>query len=135
MGQIRFVYLYRRDVAAQAVSWARAEQTQIWHDSGDGEQNPAREPAYKFDEIHGYARLIDAHNEAWDRWFLNQGIRPHRVVYEDLDGDPVGTVQRVLRFLGLGLPQGQRIAASNRRMADRVSALWTERYRAYSGRT
>ena len=33
-GSTRYVYLSRADVLAQAVSWTRAEQTDIWHWNG-----------------------------------------------------------------------------------------------------
>ena len=45
LGDLRFVYLWREDVIAQAVSWARAEQTNLWHtpiDGPDGAQTPSR---------------------------------------------------------------------------------------------
>ncbi len=43
LGRLRFVHLRRRDVVAQAVSWAKALQTHFWHPGeavGPGGQDP-----------------------------------------------------------------------------------------------
>ncbi len=45
-GVTRFVYLRRDNVVAQAVSWLRAEQTDVWFETGPGPgREPAREPS------------------------------------------------------------------------------------------
>ena len=38
-GRTRFVQLHRGDLLAQAVSWHRAEQTDVWHRTGRGSRN------------------------------------------------------------------------------------------------
>ena len=130
-GHTGFVHLYRDDVLAQAVSWHRAEQTNVWHrtDQAESEQ-PEQEPCFDFDEIRQLVRTIDEHNSAWRAWFTSIGIRPHAVRYEDLDADPVGVANEVLDFLGLELPSGREIKARHRRLADALNAQWIERYRA-----
>lgn len=124
-----FVYLRRKDMLAQAVSWARAEQTDFWHDCGDG-STPLRAPEYSFEQIDRYLCLIQDHNTAWQMWFRSLDIRPYEVTYEELSGDPTGTTRALLEFFGLKLPRGVSIRACNRRLADDVSAEWIERYRA-----
>jgi len=128
--RVRFVYLYRKDSIAQAVSWARAEKTDTWHDLGDGEAVSKIELTYDFDEIHNYVELIDAHHAAWRLWFDSLGVRPYELSYEALDLDPVGTTQGVLGFLGLHVPRDRTVTAGNRRLADSLSANWITSYRA-----
>lgn len=130
-GHTRFVYLHREDVLAQAVSWHRAEQTNVWHQTDREEpKQPAREPRFDFDEIRGLVRTIEEHNAAWRAWFASVGIQPHTVRYEDLDADPVGVAGEVLDFLGLELPPGRPIETRHRRLADELNAYWIDRYRA-----
>lgn len=129
-GDTRFIYLRRDDVLAQAVSWQRAEQTDVWHQTvGEESKQPEGEPRFHFDQIRELAEMIEEHNAAWGAWFASVGIQPHMVRYEDLDADPVGVAREVLAFLGLELPAGRPIKTRNRRLADELSARWIDRYR------
>ena len=56
LGQTRFVQLQRGDVLAQAVSWAKAEQTGYWQD-GDG-RVPGQRPEFDFHDVDGYLKSI-----------------------------------------------------------------------------
>ena len=75
-GSTRFVHLRREDILAQAISWLRAEQTDIWHRTAPAISLPqTSSPRFDFDELRRYSALIDAHNEAWDLWFAEVGVR------------------------------------------------------------
>jgi LPS sulfotransferase NodH len=130
-GHTRLVHLRRGDVLAQAVSWLRAEQTNVWFDTEQDEhREPEHEPHFDFDRIRELVHLIEEHNAAWQAWFASVGIWPHLVLYEELDADPVGVTRGVLDFLGLELPAGREIIAQHRRLADDLNAQWIERYLA-----
>jgi len=130
-GPTRFISVRRRDVVAQAVSRARAEQTNVWHIIGDGPAvQPAPAPQYDFAQIRTYTQEIDAHNQAWTAWFWTNGVQPHRVWYEDLAAAPVATTHAILAFLQLAVPPHVRISANNQRLADATSAAWIARYQA-----
>ena len=63
-GDLRFVYLWREDVIAQAVSWARAEQTNLWHAPIDGPDGGAdTEPSFDREQIAELCATIDCHNQ------------------------------------------------------------------------
>jgi len=113
------------DVVAQAVSWLRAEQTQVWVAQRD---EPQGEPHFEFDRLREMRRIIDNHNAAWQTWFTAVGAETHRVTYEDLDRDPVGVTRRVLDFLGLELPAGRTVQVRHCRLRDRRNAEWVQRY-------
>jgi trehalose 2-sulfotransferase len=104
-GRTQFIYLQRDDVVAQAVSWLRAEQTQVWVAARDGPQD---EPRFEFDKLSGLHRVIDNHNAAWQRWFAAVGVEPHPVIYEDLDRDPVGVTRASSTSLDLNFPPAAR---------------------------
>lgn len=128
-GRLHFCHLRRGDTLAQAVSWARAEQTRYWH-PGD---TPSREPRFDFDQIDHLVKTIEEHNAAWRDWFTAFDIRPHQVTYEELIADTSGVVRDVLDFLGLNLPADQPTASGHRRQADELNADWITRYRATAG--
>lgn len=130
-GNTRFVHLRRENVLAQAISWLRAEQTDVWHRSASvSSPLQAYAPRFDYGQLRRYSALIEAHNEAWDAWFTEADIRPYALTYEELDNDPVGTIQALLGFLGLQVPAGVEIFASTRRLADRITVEWMERYTA-----
>jgi trehalose 2-sulfotransferase len=127
-GRTRFVYLWRTDVLAQAVSWARAEQTQFWQD-GD-ERFQAHQPQFDFEQIRTLVQTIAEHNTAWRNWFARFRVQPHVVQYEELIADPAGVTRRILNFLGLTMPPNLVITPGTRRQADDLNADWIARYRA-----
>ena len=132
-GRLRFVYLCRRDVVAQAVSRYRAESTSIWH-LAPHDANAARRPAERYDRdaIAGFVDEAREHNRAWLEWFATNAVEPLAITYEGLDHDHAGTTRRVLDFLGLeGAIEPNAVA--NVRMADATSRAWIERFRAETG--
>jgi LPS sulfotransferase NodH len=128
-GPVRYVHLRRTDTVAQAVSWARAEQTGYWH-PGDGFPASAPEPQFDFREIRSFVEQIDAHTAAWTRWFATAGVRPHVVRYEELVADMTGVTREILRCLGIESPADQIISAGAQRQADELNRDWISRYRA-----
>lgn len=94
----------------------------------------AAEPGFDFGQVRGLVRQIEEDNAAWEAWFTAEGIRPHRVLYEDLDDDPVGIASGVLGFLGLDLPAGREITVRHKRLADEFNAQWVESYRLHETR-
>src|ERR1700761_7744996 len=61
-GRMRFVYLRRGDVAAQAVSLLRAEQTGVWFETADERQEPTAEPGFDFGQARDLVRQIENEN-------------------------------------------------------------------------
>jgi trehalose 2-sulfotransferase len=131
LGRTRFVYLRREDVVRQAVSWLRAEQTNVWHKTiNSNEQEPAEEPHFDFTQLDELIHEIETHNAAWQAWFAKFDIQPYSITYEQLDGDALAVARGLLDFLGLEIPSGRRLLIENKRLADEISSQWAERYRA-----
>ena len=128
-GPTRFLHLRRTDVVAQAVSWARAEQTHYWH-PGDEVAAGGREPDFDRDLVDELVQTITAHEAAWQEWFAGQRLSPLELTYEDLADDPIGVTQAVLDDLDLVLPADHTITVRDRRQADDLNADWIARYRA-----
>jgi len=127
-GRPRFLHLRRTDTVAQAVSWARAEQTHFWH-PGEEIASGGHEPLFDRNLIARLVNTIDAHEAAWQAWFAVQGITAHEITYEDLAQDPVGVTRAVLDFLGLILPADRVITVRDRRQGDDLNADWIARFR------
>ncbi|HKP17458.1 MAG TPA: Stf0 family sulfotransferase [Gaiellaceae bacterium] len=120
-----YVWLRRDDVVAQAVSWALAGQSGLYHE-WDG-AGPQREPPFDRKEVDGFVQLVKAHTAGWAEWFRNRGIEPLLLRYEDLLARPTDETERVLAFLGVET-QGP-IAVQTRASANGHAEDWIRRYR------
>jgi trehalose 2-sulfotransferase len=127
-GQTGFVHLRRVDRVAQAVSWARAEQTHVWH-PGDPVAPGRQRPHFDRDLIGRLVDTIVEHEAAWAAWFSDRDLTPYQVAYEELAADPIRITRGVLDHLGLDLPIGSSITPRDRRQADDVNADWIARFR------
>ncbi|MGH2976768.1 MAG: Stf0 family sulfotransferase [Gaiellaceae bacterium] len=125
----RFVWIRRMDVVAQAVSWAKAAQTEQWA----AHQPSQREPEFDFEQIDALYNLSRVHDGYWCRWFAAHGIEPFSVVYEQLAAEPEDAVHEVLAFLGLEAEAPLSIPANLTRQADAVNGEWIARYRELAG--
>jgi trehalose 2-sulfotransferase len=125
-GELKFIYLYRNDVIAQAISLYRAEQTGYWH-TVEG-QKPKQPPKFDFDEINSRREMLEQHNLAWKNWFQKVDVKPLALSYEALSADPVESTKSVLDFLGLELPHYRKLEAVNQRLADETTEAWLEEF-------
>ena len=128
LGRLRFVHLRRRDVVAQAVSWAKALQTHYWH-PGEAVQPGGQDPHYDEELIARLVAAIEKFEADWTLWFAAHSIVPCRVVYEELAADPPRTADQVLDHLGLHVPPDRPLVIGHHRQADHVNADWAARFR------
>ena len=77
--ELRFVYLERRDLLGQALSWARATQTGVYRSS----QRPAGAPAYDGALILSMLHEIVRERARWEAYFARHG---HRAAAHGLRG-------------------------------------------------
>lgn len=133
-GPILYVHLSRRDKIGQAVSLVKAQQSGLWHVAPDGSElerlAPPAEPRYDFDLLHKEVTELEGFDAAWNVWFEEQGIMPHRIVYEDLAADPAGELARLCAALGLAAPAAVDVKPAVAKLADATSRDWADRYRA-----
>jgi len=144
-----FVYLTRENKIRQAVSHAKAVQTDVWHSfsknpTGSNEQDlssqtndPGTERAYRnslaydFDQIHGLYRTILDSERAWENFFEKSGIEPHRVTYESFVNSPEPTVAGLLDYLQIYHPAPLVLFQPARRpLSDSLNAEWIDRFTA-----
>lgn len=126
--RLRCIQLTRGDKLRQAISKARAMQTDHWVVRAG--KSPAQEPVFDPELIaHCHLSAIKA-EEKWNAFFQRNQLQPLAITYEELCADYPGTVARVLDFLQirplrdfvLGPPKTVR-------QADHLNEEWLERYR------
>jgi trehalose 2-sulfotransferase len=122
----RFIWILREDVAAQAVSWAKAIQTGYWHHWNA--RDPSASPIYDRDQIEALAQQVTDTNSRWQAWFATNDIRPLVVRFDDLVADEVAVTRDVLGYLDLA-SEGVAIAELTLKTSDGVSEEWLDRHR------
>jgi LPS sulfotransferase NodH len=91
----RWVRIKRRDLLAQAISLAIADQTQSW----DSRFKPKRAPVFSVDAIQRALRIVVNDEARWDVFFARNGFNPLTVAYEDLESDPQAIIQAIAELL------------------------------------
>ena len=127
--RLRCVHLTRSDKLRQAVSKARAMQTDLWvvapGKGGAGE--------LKFDPslIRHCLRSSAQAEQKWADFFVRNEIAPLAITYENLCEDYEGTVHKVLDYLQIRLPRGFSLGAPKTvRQSDVTTEDWITRFRA-----
>ena len=123
---LRFVFLRREDVVAQAVSWSRAAQTGYYH-HWDSLRGEAR---FDPEQIDALVEEASANVASWRQWFAENDVEPLAVRFEDLVEQKQATALLVLSYLGLELPDGVEVAERTAPASDDASSHWAERYRS-----
>lgn len=100
---------------AQAVSWARAEQTGYWQQRDGARRTPEPDVGPMIDLV----QMIREHNTAWRSWCDRNEVEPYELAYEDLTGNPMWLSARLLTFLGQLLTVG-RVHA----VGTQVRSVW-----------
>jgi LPS sulfotransferase NodH len=126
---LHFVYLTRDDLLGQAISWARALQTEQYRS-----MQPAKRPAvYDADLIRSQLMAIVLERAQWEAFFARTGIEPLRIVYERFLEDRSGHVERVANLVGVENPVVDHQKVDLVIQRDAVTEEWEQRFRAENG--
>ncbi len=121
----KYLYIYRKDLLAQAVSMTLAEQTQQWHHK----QVPIKSPEYNFHRIDRNLRSLEKANSDWKRWMTEHGIEPCQVIYEDLIDNPGKVASKLSGYLNPGLSLEFALEESIfERQSDDVNRQWIDQF-------
>jgi LPS sulfotransferase NodH len=130
----RYLWIRRRDKLAQAISYLKANQSNVWWDSEAPPAPYARPtPERVHFDFHGIERnmaRMEREELAWQAYFEANGIEPVATIYEELAEAYEASALRILYRLGItppaGLSFGQR---SLHKQHNSESARWAQRYR------
>ncbi len=125
LGLAQAVWIYRRSLLSQAVSWVIARQTGVWIAGA----TPRGEAHFAFADIVGAAREARAQNAAWKRYFEKRPQLPAlAIAYEDLIRPETQARSGLAGFLGLERPLVP--AGKTARQSTSINAQWKRRFEA-----
>lgn len=128
--RLRCIHLTREDKLRQAISKARAMQTNLWL---VGKEEVARgEPRFDPQLITHCLESAQNAEQRWAEFFAANRIEPLAISYEELCRDHGGTVARVLDFLHVRPPRKLTLdAPATTRQADAMTEDWMQRYQRW----
>jgi LPS sulfotransferase NodH len=127
--RLRCIQLTREDKLRQAISRARAMQTNLWVPGK--EHNVTGEAEFDPGLIDDCLACASRAEELWAQFFARNNIQPLAITYEELCSDYTGTVARVFAFLRIRPPRHIDLGAPRTtRQADALTEEWVQRYRA-----
>jgi trehalose 2-sulfotransferase len=128
LSPVTYIYINRRDRVAQAVSMARALQTNQW--SSQGQEGKKPELRYNRELIANAMKEVELQDAGWLNWFKAKNITPFRLTYEALLDDPTGTVQKVVEHLGVQNAERDEVKVPPvEKQGDDTNQEWIERFR------
>lgn len=123
---LRFIWIQRKNVIEQAVSYARAIQTDKWSSVQPGND---REPVYQFDQISSLITRVQTEQSNWADFFRRHSIEPLQLSYEEFSGDLIGATFDCLSYLGVRRTAELSIEPLTlRKQADPLTAEWIEQF-------
>ena len=126
LAPVTFIYINRRDKVAQAISMAKAMQTNAWisFDPQTG-KNTRYDPNF----IEQCMKEIEQQRLGWWRWFEANGVTPFVVTYEDVLADKDGVVRSIIELLGVQNDIPEKIDLPDvEKQADETNAEWASRF-------
>ena len=135
LGDVRYIWLRRRNKIAQGISYSRAVLTdEWWRDAKRPTQDRQKppEPVFDYDHVDRHVRLVREFDDYWLKFFRQHRVPALVLVYEDFVAAYEDTVRGVLRFLGVPETGAAIPAPGFERQADDRSLDWERRYQQKS---
>jgi LPS sulfotransferase NodH len=130
LGNLRYIWLRRKNKVAQAISYHRAGRTGVWQAvKGRGDQANVIDQTleFDFDEIDRTVRLVERFDWQWEEYFRSHRLTPLMLVYEEFVKTYDPTVRGVLKYLGLPYEDAKVAAPALEKQSDVRAAEWEDR--------
>lgn len=129
----KFIYLTRRNLAAQAVSLYKATSSSVFHTNKKHDADAVSKLeslGYDFDEINRWYEHIERQEQGWQEYFRDNRINPCCISYEEIDADVQSVVMKIAVYLGVNpskvtTPSEPSVFA---KVSDRRNLEWSCRY-------
>lgn len=131
LAPVTFIYINRRDKVGQAVSMAKAMQTNAWISF---DQVTGKNTRYDADFIEQCKNELEQQKLNWWRWFDANGVTPFVVTYEDLVADKDGVVRSIVELLEVQNDDPEKIdLPAVEKQGDEINSAWAARFAGDAG--
>jgi LPS sulfotransferase NodH/predicted 2-oxoglutarate/Fe(II)-dependent dioxygenase YbiX len=130
---LQHIWLIRKNRVAQAVSWYRAIMTDQWFVVEGEPDSLVPTVPFDFTQIDRRVRWLTRYETLWQRYFLQHGITPLVIEYEEIMQNYHATIKKVLDYLEIPIPVRLGIPKPRfKKQADATSTEWIELYHRLS---
>lgn len=133
-GKIRWFFLRRRNLVAQAISNYIADQSRIFHSyqlNSDAEKKISS-VRYNGESLRGYVNGFVYQETSCVNWMNRSNITPVNIFYEDIVADPKSSSRLIANVMGVWLPKNYIESEINnpiKRMSGELNANFEEQFR------
>jgi trehalose 2-sulfotransferase len=133
MSGFKYIYLTRRDLAAQAISLYKATETSVFHTNVQHSEEAItklRSLEYDYEKIKEWYVHIDRQEKGWQKYFFKNRIFPLCITYEEIDDNVFGVIKRIATFVGVD-PNNVRMPEESsvfERIRDQRNVEWAHRF-------
>jgi len=121
----QWIFADRRDSVAQAVSFAKAVQTQQWTSLAE----PQAGSSYDFETVLSWYKQLMVDKESWRRFFESAEIQPVNVFYEDFIARPDAIIADIVGKFGFPTePRSQVVLPEISRQGDETNFEWVVKF-------
>ena len=94
--QNNWLFLWREDQLEQSISWTRARATNQWSST----QRAENVAVYDGPELRRRFLMTLERNQRWVEFFERHGITPFELTYEQVQADPMRSIDEILAWMG-----------------------------------
>ena len=136
---IQFIYLYREDTVRQAISYLKAQQSDVW---AMKKTSVPDFDGYIYDplKIEANIKMFRKENVRWEQWFKDQKITPLSITYEECTSQPLRVLKSCTKLLGFKIETSQYLLdqalqepRAPVKQADQLTEAWVARYNTDPG--
>ena len=129
----KYIYLTRRDLALQAVSLYKATESNVFHTNVSHSNEELKRLGflqYDFEKIQYWYKHILAQELGWNSFFMEAGITPLSISYEEIERDIKLVIRRIAVYLGVNVSEIglSEIKSIFRKIGDRKNLVWSRRF-------
>ena len=126
---LHYIWIKRHDTVRQAVSQAKAVQTNVWKIVTEAKPLLTVKPVFSFRQVDFMVQQLEMEEAGWTRYFTDNGIQPFIVVYEDFVQKYEETAMQILQYLDISGREYLKFAPRQmKKQADGESEQWVQRY-------
>jgi trehalose 2-sulfotransferase len=126
-GPRHIIYLRRRDLLAQTISYARAVMTGVWRKEQEASTSGSLD--YSQEQLESAERGIVFQQNVWCRMFNDLRIDPLCIWHEDVLADPAAASRQVADYIGVSIEPASAVQIPQISKQSRGEAeAWMDRY-------
>jgi LPS sulfotransferase NodH len=129
----KYIYLTRRDLAAQAVSLYKATSSSVFQTNIQHHEEAIKKLeslTYDYAGIKNWYGHIIAQEKGWQRYFHENHIVPLSITYEEIEADVLGVIKRIAGYIDVDPATVTRPKEVSvfKKMRDSRNTEWAQRF-------